>query len=99
MRVLVFYDLRELLFNIVKHSGTLEAAIRFEHYDSRLLVIVRDQGAGFASAEVIDDPNVAHGLLIIRHRLNLLGCSIDVNSQPGNGTEAIIEVPYEKMDI
>jgi signal transduction histidine kinase len=98
LRVLVFYALRELLFNIVKHSGTLEAAIRFEHNDSRLLVIVRDQGVGFASVEVMDNPNIAHGLLIIRHRLNLLGCSIKVNSQLGNGTEAIIEVPYEKLD-
>jgi signal transduction histidine kinase len=98
VRVLVFYALRELLFNVVKHSGTLEAAIRFEHYDSRLVVIVRDQGVGFASAEVMDNPNIAHGLLIIRHRLNLLGCGIEINSQPGNGTEVIIEVPYENMD-
>jgi signal transduction histidine kinase len=98
VRVLVFYALRELLFNIVKHAGTLEAAVRFEHDDSRLLVIVRDQGAGFASEEVMNDPKMAHGLLIIRHRLNLLGCSLEINSQPGNGTEAIIEVPYEKMD-
>jgi signal transduction histidine kinase len=82
----------------VKHAGTLEAAIRFEHYDSHLLVIVRDQGVGFASSQVMDDPKIAHGLLIIRHRLNLLGCSIEINSQPGNGTEVIIEVPYEKMD-
>jgi PAS domain S-box-containing protein len=97
VRVLIFYALRELLFNIVKHSGTLEAAIRFEHFDSHLRVSVRDQGLGFAIAEVMDNPSIAHGLLIIRHRLNLLGCRIEVNSQPGNGTEAIIEVPYEKM--
>ncbi len=63
-----------------------------------LLVIVRDQGAGFDSTAVMNDPNIAHGLLIIRHRLNLLGCSMEVNSQPGNGTEVIIEVPYENMD-
>ena len=95
VRVLVFYALREILFNVVKHAGTSEAAIRFEHYDSHLLVIVRDQGVGFESNIVMSDPNIAHGLLIIRHRLNLLGCSMEVNSQPGKGTEVIIEVPYE----
>ncbi|HET9914624.1 MAG TPA: PAS domain-containing protein [Anaerolineales bacterium] len=36
--------------------------------------------------------------LIIRHRLSLLGCNLDVESQSGKGTKAIIEVPYEKMD-
>jgi signal transduction histidine kinase len=98
VRVLVFYAIRELLFNIVKHAGTLEAAIRFEHYDSRLLVIVKDHGIGFASELVMNDPKSAHGLLIIRHRLNLLGCSMELKSQPGNGTEVIVEVPYEKSD-
>lgn len=98
VRVLVFYALREALFNIVKHAGTLEAAIRFEHYDSRLLAIVRDEGAGFESEVVMGDLKLAHGLLIVRHRLNLLGCSMEVHSQPGKGTEVIIEVPYEKMD-
>jgi signal transduction histidine kinase len=46
----------------------------------------------------MSDPNIAHGLLIIRHRLNLLGCSLEIKSQPGEGTEAVIEVPYGTMD-
>jgi two-component system CheB/CheR fusion protein len=98
VRVLVFNAVREILFNIVKHAETLEAVIRFEHYDSQLLVVVRDQGKGFDSARVLHDPVLTHGLLIIRHRLNLLDCSIEVNSQPGSGTEVIIKVPYEKKD-
>ena len=98
MRVLVFYAVRELLFNIVKHAGIAEASVRFEHEDSCLLVIVQDAGSGFDSAKILNDPTMAHGLLIVRHRLNLLGCSIEVNSEPGNGTEVIIEVPYEDMD-
>jgi signal transduction histidine kinase len=96
VRVLVFYAIRELLFNIVKHAGTTQAAVRFEHGDLRLLAIVRDYGVGFNSADVMSDPTEAHGLLIVRHRLSLLGCSMQVNSEPGEGTEAIIEVPYEK---
>jgi two-component system, chemotaxis family, CheB/CheR fusion protein len=95
VRVLTFYAIRELLFNVVKHADTLEAAIRFEHQDSRLLVIVRDYGKGFDSASVMRDPQSAHGLLMIRERLNLLDCTMEINSQPGIGTEAIIEVPYE----
>ena len=98
VRVLVFYALRETLFNIVKHAQVSEAAVRFEHYDSHLLVSVQDQGVGFASEEVINDPNLAHGLLMIRHRLNLLGCSVDVRSEPGNGTQVTFTVPYPSED-
>ena len=98
VRVLTFYAIRELLFNIVKHAETLQAAVRFEHQDSRLLVSVRDYGKGFDSASVMRNPQTAHGLLIIRERLNLLGCTMEINSQPGIGTEAIIEVPYENLE-
>ncbi|HSL27725.1 MAG TPA: chemotaxis protein CheB [Anaerolineales bacterium] len=98
LRVLVFYALRELLFNIVKHAGTLEASVDFDHRDSQLLATVRDQGAGFDSRAVIDNPRISHGLIMIRHRLSLLGCSMQVHSQPGQGTEVVIEVPYEKKD-
>jgi signal transduction histidine kinase len=98
VRVLVFYALRELLFNIVKHAGVLEARIHFEHSDSRVLVTVKDHGVGFDAETVMNDPHIAHGLLIIRHRLNLLGCRMEVGSRRGNGTEVLIEVPYEKMD-
>jgi signal transduction histidine kinase len=98
VRVLVFYALRELLFNIVKHAGTLEAGVRFEHSDSHLLASVKDHGIGFNTSEVLSSPSNAHGLLLIRHRLNLLGCSMEVHSQAANGTEVIIEVPYERRD-
>jgi two-component system, chemotaxis family, CheB/CheR fusion protein len=98
VRVLVFYAIREILFNIVKHAGTLEASVHFEHHDAHLLVVVRDPGVGFDSPAVLDDPTKAHGLPIIRHRLNLLGCRMEIHSQPGEGTEALIEVPYEQTD-
>jgi two-component system CheB/CheR fusion protein len=93
LRVLVFFAIRELLFNVVKHSGTSQATVRFKHYASHLLVVVRDQGTGFNSTQVMDDPRLAHGLLIIRHRLNLLGSNLEVKSEPGNGTEVSIYVP------
>jgi PAS domain S-box-containing protein len=98
IQVLVFYAVRELLFNIVKHSETLKATVNFEHFDSRLRVVVMDQGKGFNPLEVMNNPKIAHGLLIVRHRLNLLGCKMNINSQLGKGTEVTIEVPYQKMD-
>src|SRR5215216_4618884 len=96
MRVLVFYAIRELLFNIVKHSGTLDATVTFENYDDTLRVIVQDAGKGFPSQEYMSSRSMGHGLLSLRHRLNLLGCTMEVKSEIGNGTEISIEVPLEQ---
>jgi PAS domain S-box-containing protein len=96
VRVLVFYAIRELLFNIVKHAGTLEATVTFENYDDTLKVIVRDAGKGFPSQAYMGSRSLGHGLLSLRHRLNLLGCTMEVKSDIGNGTEISIEVPLEQ---
>jgi PAS domain S-box-containing protein len=96
LRVLLFYALRELLFNIVKHAETLEANITFAHHEDDLTLIVSDGGIGFDSQKVLQDPSLSHGLLNIRHRLNLLGCLMEIRSEPGKGSEVIITAPYEQ---
>ena len=98
VRVLAFYAVRELLFNIVKHAGTLKAQVAFGQMESHLKVMVRDEGKGFDSRATMNNLGEAHGLLTLRHRLNLLGCTMEVNSQLGKGTEITIEVPYEQKD-
>jgi two-component system CheB/CheR fusion protein len=98
VRVLVFYAVRELLFNVVKHSGTLEATVTFERDDGYLKVIVSDEGKGFPSQEIMNSRSLGHGLSSLRHRLNLLGCNMEVKSHPGDGTEVIIEVAYEQPE-
>jgi signal transduction histidine kinase len=97
LRVLLFYAVRELLFNVVKHSETLDASVAFEHNDGYLKVTVSDRGQGFDSQEIMNNMKVAHGLLSLRHRLGLLGCEMEVNSQPGIGTEVVIEAPLEGL--
>ncbi len=98
LRVLLFYTVRELLFNVVKHAGTSEAAVAFEHNDRYLKVTVSDGGKGFDSQEIMNDLKLGHGLLSTRHRLSLLGCKMEVNSHLGHGTEIVIEAPIEGLD-
>ena len=95
VRVLIFQAIRELLFNVVKHAGTLEASLTFESHDDFLNIIVSDRGKGFSSETLTSNQNLGHGLESLRHRLNLLGCNMQVQSEIGNGTLAIIEIPYE----
>lgn len=95
VRVLAFNAIRELLFNVVKHSGTLAADVLFEQTDHYWKITVHDGGKGFDSQATMANPAEAHGLLILRHRLNLLGCTLQIHSEPGRGTRVIIELPKE----
>ncbi len=98
IRVLVFYAIRELLFNVVKHSEILEAKVLFESHDDHLTVTVSDEGKGFSSPELSSSQNAGHGLESLQHRLNLLGCTMEVQSEPGRGTEVTITVPYDQSE-
>ena len=93
LRVLLFNTLRELLFNVVKHSGTRDAHLTIEATDGPLRITLSDHGNGFDAETVMSDPKAAHGLLMLRNRLSLLGCGMQVESKPGDGTEIRIQVP------
>jgi len=95
MRVLLFQAIREFLFNIVKHAGVHQATVRLAHENNTGRITINDSGRGFDVASVIHDPQAAHGLLIVKDRLGLMGCSIEIVSQPSVGTLVTINVPLE----
>jgi PAS domain S-box-containing protein len=96
IRVMLFQAVREALFNVVKHAGTLQTEVTLEQVDGGSRITVSDAGRGFDKEKVLNDPTIAHGLLIVRDRLNLLGCQIEVHSRPGEGTRVIIKPPAER---
>jgi PAS domain S-box-containing protein len=93
MRMLLFQTIRELFFNVVKHAGTSHATITLEQVDQRARVTISDTGKGFDVATVMNDSKTAHGLLVIQDRLGLMGCSMEITSEPGQGTQIVIETP------
>jgi PAS domain S-box-containing protein len=99
MRMLLFQSIRELLFNVVKHAGVLEAEVSLERVDEQAYITVRDSGKGFDAEMVMKDVQSAHGLLVVQDRLNLLGCQMDVRSRPGEGTEIVISFPMKGTSL
>jgi PAS domain S-box-containing protein len=93
MRVLLFQTIRELCFNVVKHAGTASVRISLEKIDQHGRITISDAGRGFDVAAVMNDSKTAHGLLVIQDRLSLMGCTIEITSGPGKGTQIIIETP------
>jgi len=90
---LLFQVVRELLFNVVKHAETLNVSLTLESANDRICITVADEGQGFDPGSVLNEPGVAHGLLQIRQRLELMGCQMEIISQPGAGTRMMISCP------
>jgi signal transduction histidine kinase len=87
----VFQAVRELLFNVVKHSGTLKANVALEQRDDHVSIIVSDDGKGFDSKDM--GQRAAHGLGKMRDRLLLVGCTLRIESEPEKGTRITIDAP------
>ena len=93
LQILLFQAVRELLFNVVKHSGVLQAVVTLEHEEDHIRIGVIDEGKGFDANIMLNDWKSEHGFIGVRRRLNLVGCNVEVKSELGSGTKVTIDVP------
>lgn len=93
LRILLFHAVREALFNVVKHAQTHQALIQFEKADGRTRLTVSDGGVGFSPQTITETDG--GGLRNLSHRLNLMGCRMQIQSEPGKGTQMIIDIPQK----
>lgn len=73
---------KEAVHNIIKHAGASEVTIHVAFTDGLLDVSIHDAGSGFQPA----DNSSGHGLSNMKQRLQNIGGSCVVESQPGQGT-------------
>lgn len=95
LRVFLFQAARELLFNVVKHSGACLARLSLaRESEGCLRLTVADDGAGFDPAAKRDSGSVGgFGLYHLRERVSSFGGRFDIASRPGQGTRVTIVVP------
>jgi PAS domain S-box-containing protein len=95
VRVFMFDAVREVLFNVVKHSGVNVAHVEcFRGSEGRVHVAVRDEGKGFDAVRVqTRERSQGFGLFSIQQRLKHMGGRLEIDSTPGQGTRATIIGP------
>lgn len=104
IKVLLFEVVRELLLNVVKHSGVRTAYVAVSRQDGRLQLIVRDEGRGFDPSELSRlGFSGGHGLFGVRERIESYGGAFDIDSRPGHGScftmvLPIAEIPEAQME-
>ena len=95
LRAFLFQAVRELLFNVVKHSGKLEARVGLSSQDGYLIIQVEDDGNGFDPDAVelrLQQPE-SFGLFNIRERLEALLGRVQILRTPQGGACFRLIVP------
>jgi signal transduction histidine kinase len=82
---------QESLQNVIKHAGTAEAMVLLAGTPSGIGLRVSDRGAGFDPASVGCGSPI--GLRNMSDRVESVGGSLDVSSEPGKGTKISVSIP------
>jgi PAS domain S-box-containing protein len=80
---------QEAITNIIRHSGAKNVAVEVRCEPERLMLSVRDDGAGFDPAVIQQRPaqDFSLGLVSMKERALLGRGGFEVHSAPGQGTE------------
>lgn len=86
---------QEALTNIVRHGQAQHVWIELNQSASVLVLVVRDDGVGFDAARTLKQAagQGRLGLLGMRERVQILGGSLEVDSEPGRGTRLRVSFP------
>ena len=84
--------LQEGITNVVKHARAKSVGVILKASPNDVVLIIEDDGIGFASEEVRRSSSARLGLLGIRERLAAIRGGLEIEATPGRGTTLIIRV-------
>ena len=94
MEIALYRIVQESLTNAVRHGRARTVHVLLHRMDSRILVVVEDDGEGFDSTAWRAAAHDGHlGLVGIEERAALFAGSVRVESSRGSGTSVFVELP------
>jgi PAS domain S-box-containing protein len=92
--IALFRVAQEALNNVRKHAQTSQVRIELRRRDDEVLLEVLDYGRGFdpTAPSVESGPGARVGLAGMRERINVLGGSLEIRSQPDAGTSVVATI-------
>ncbi len=93
--IALFRIIQEALRNIWRHSRATNAEITFEFTQNKTKITISDNGKGFVLAGKVGElaKQGKLGLVGMQERVQLIGGTISVESEPDKGTTIIVEAP------
>lgn len=84
---------QEALANAVRHAAAAVVTIDADTDGTRLRLVVRDDGRGFDASAPAPGADGHFGLVGMRERAGRVGGEVTIRSEPGRGTEVVLEAP------
>ena len=97
MRILLFQIVRELLANVANHAHIDRVRVTLQVRDESVSISVEDEGRGFDPSLLSATPEEKFGLYAVREKLALFGGRFNLQSSPGRGTCATLEIPVASL--
>ena len=88
----IYRVIQELVHNCLKHAQATKMEIEMEMNNGFLKILCRDNGKGFDPIHV-SKTSEGIGLRSIRNRIDIMDGSLVIETQPGNGTAFLFEIP------
>lgn len=81
----------EMLLNVVQHARATEVLVRLRATPIDITLLVKDNGRGAPPSAF--DQHGAGGVIAMRRTASRLGGWLQIDSQPGGGTQLILSLP------
>jgi PAS domain S-box-containing protein len=97
METIIFRIVQEALTNVLKHASADRVELRLEKIENWLHLKISDNGIGFLFKGFhFEGEKRGWGLATMRERAMAMGGDLAVFSEPGKGTQIILQLPVER---
>lgn len=95
VEIALFRAVQESLTNVRKHARTKKVTMKLWRKTDEISIEIRDYGGGFdpAAAQANRGPGERVGLAGMYERITMLEGSLEIDSEPNNGTRVTASVP------
>ncbi len=96
--VLAFRAVQELLNNAWTHAQCTQVKVMVDVDEAQMRGVVEDNGKGFDVGSTLAPGQKHIGLSTLKEKVELLGGHLEIESTPGQGTRATVELPVGSGD-
>ncbi len=100
VKSILFRNVRELLTNVIRHAKASKVIVSLVNNETEMKIAVSDDGTGFDVHELKkkEEKMKKFGLFSIRERMEDMGGSMEILSEPGKGCKIILSIPLGSGD-
>jgi signal transduction histidine kinase len=97
VQTIIYRLVQEALTNIGKHADPEQVRVSAAPTDARVNFVIEDNGVGFDMSDVLHQAE-GLGLVAMEERLNMVGGTFEIWSQPDQGTRIFFSIPTRRPE-